>query len=207
MKKAVLFDIDGVLIDSELANRKYHQELLERIGDRKIPPKEIVPFFSSTLEGMIQHFYPNLIKEELEKAVNFGENFYPRFYRYVKLEKNIKSILRILSQKYLLGVVTSRLNAKVLNFFKLRNYFKTIITFKDSVHHKPHPEPLLLALKKIGVKAENSVYIGDSELDQKAAKAGGLKFIAFRNPSLPSKYQANRLSQLPNLLKEIFRIS
>ena len=206
MKKAVVFDIDGVLIDSKIANRKMHQKIIELVGGKKVTSEAMDPFFSYTIKDIIQHFYPNLTDEVVEKSLVLAENLYPKFYQYVKFEKDAKKVLETLSKNYLLGIVTSRLNAEVLKFFKLRNYFKTVITFKDSTYHKPRPQPLLMALKKLRVAPENAVYVGDSELDQKAAKAAGVKFIAFKNPSLSSKYHTNKLSQLPKLLKEILKI-
>ena len=205
MEKAVVFDIDGVLVNSRVANRKFHQKLIELVGEKKVASEEIDPFFSYTLKEIIQYFYPKLTEEKLKKALVLGENLYPKFYPFVKFEKKARKVLKLLSKNYLLGVVTGRLNADILKHFKIRNYFKTVITFKDYSLPKPHPEPLLLALKNLNVKPENSVYIGDSELDQKAAKAVGVKFIAFKNPSLSSTYRAEKISQLPKIVEKIFK--
>ncbi len=62
---------------------------------------------------------------------------------------------------------------------KFQNHFKVTISYEDTTNHKPHPDPLLLAAKKLGLKPEECVYIGDVENDLVAAKACGMKFIAY----------------------------
>jgi pyrophosphatase PpaX len=47
----------------------------------------------------------------------------------------------------------------------------------ETVHHKPHPEPLLLALERLGVGAADAAYVGDSPFDMQAAKAADLYAI------------------------------
>jgi phosphoglycolate phosphatase-like HAD superfamily hydrolase len=56
--------------------------------------------------------------------------------------------------------------------------FDSVITADDTQDHKPHPEPLLLACGRLGIKPEEAVYVGDSLLDYEAAKRAKVKFIA-----------------------------
>ena len=51
-----------------------------------------------------------------------------------------------------------------------------MITSADTVKHKPYPEPILAAVEKLGARPEESVYVGDTVNDLRAAKAAGVKF-------------------------------
>jgi phosphoglycolate phosphatase-like HAD superfamily hydrolase len=53
------------------------------------------------------------------------------------------------------------------------------VGYEDSVLHKPHPEPLLLACARLGVSAAATVYVGDAASDRVCARAAGAHFIAF----------------------------
>lgn len=205
MEKAVLLDIDGVLIDSKVANRKMHQKLIELVCGKKINDETIDPFFSHTLKEIARRFCPHLSEAKLATALQLGIQLYPQFYPFLKTEENLIKTIKTLSKNYLLGIVTGRLTGEVLEYLKINHYFQTIITAQDYRHPKPYPQPLLLALKKLKVAPESSVYIGDSKFDQEAAKAARIHFLAFRNPSLPTKHHLNKLSQLPKYLKRIFK--
>jgi phosphoglycolate phosphatase len=58
-------------------------------------------------------------------------------------------------------------------------YFHVVVTREDTKNHKPDAEPLLLACKKLKIKPEEAVYVGDSVIDYKTAKNAGMKFIGF----------------------------
>lgn len=78
-----------------------------------------------------------------------------------------------------LGVATSKLQDEYDHFkqqYHFAKLFDAAITSSDTTKHKPDPEPILAAVKKIGSTPEQSVYVGDTINDLKAAKAAGVKF-------------------------------
>ena len=56
----------------------------------------------------------------------------------------------------------------------LERYFETVVTGDDTERHKPDPEPLLLALERLGASPSAAAYVGDSPFDIRAAKAAGM---------------------------------
>jgi HAD superfamily hydrolase (TIGR01549 family) len=95
--------------------------------------------------------------------------------------------IQALSKNYLLGIVTSRIQNSVWEsptLAKLKKYFRTAVAYEDTENHKPDPEPLLLAAKRLGVSADECVYIGDVENDIKAALAAGMKSILFSKKNI-----------------------
>jgi pyrophosphatase PpaX len=81
-----------------------------------------------------------------------------------------------------LGVVTAKRRATLALAFEvlpqLRRYFDVTVGAEDTERHKPHPEPLLAALERLGSDAADAVYVGDSPFDVQAAKAAGMASVA-----------------------------
>jgi phosphoglycolate phosphatase-like HAD superfamily hydrolase len=78
------------------------------------------------------------------------------------------------------AIVTSgSLYATKLLLNKSLRYFQVVVTFEDTKKHKPNAEPLLVACKKLKLKPEEAVYVGDMVIDYKTAKNAGTKFIGF----------------------------
>ncbi len=72
----------------------------------------------------------------------------------------------------------------IMEDFKLWPYFEMVVTALDVKNPKPHPESVEKILKAFKLKKEEAVFIGDSEVDQQAAKASGVRFIAYKNRAI-----------------------
>jgi pyrophosphatase PpaX len=81
-----------------------------------------------------------------------------------------------------LGIVTAKRHRTVGlaldRFPALANAFDVVVGFEDTSRHKPDPEPVLLAVGKLGGEPEEAVYVGDSPFDIGAAKAAGVFAVA-----------------------------
>ena len=182
MIKAILFDIDGVLVDSKDTNTKFYQDLLKESGYKTPPKKEASKVFYMTMWDGIKFLTKEKSERKIRKIWNLGHKFrYP--IEMVKIPKHSKKVIKSLSRKYKLGIVTSRIREGVQEYFrlsKMQKYFDIVVSFEDFTKPKPHPESLLIAVKKLKIRPEEAVYIGDSELDVKAAKSAGMHCIGFR---------------------------
>jgi pyrophosphatase PpaX len=81
---------------------------------------------------------------------------------------------------YKTGIVTSRLRHTTemgLQKYDMEQYFDTIVTCDDTDKHKPDPEPVEIALKRLGSKPEEAVMIGDSIFDILCARGAGVKSV------------------------------
>lgn len=203
MIKLVLFDIDGVVIDSLEANFKFYKDLLKRVRDIELTLKEYKPYYSYSTKQMLNQFVPGLRKEEVKKWCEHAPQLYNKYYKYVKLKPGIKKLVSQLYKKYRLGVVTGRISVKVLEIFGLKRYFEFFVTACDYEKPKPDPEPLLLALKRSGVAAHNAVYIGDSQDDVLAAKAAGITTIIYSNPKIKGDFNVNDFMEIENLINAL----
>lgn len=206
MIKAVLFDIDGVLMDSFEANYEFFNDIMSRFGYIMISKEDFVLMFHMTMINSIKHITQSTNEEEISKILEFSKNL-DAPHHLLKVPEHSENIIEILSQDYHLGIVTSKRN---INIFKspqmqaIEKYFKTTIGFNDVHNHKPHPEPLLLAADRLGVLPEEVVYIGDMPTDLEAARAAGMKFILFNTQTLPDvDATTDSFLELPNIIKNL----
>lgn len=184
MIRAILFDCDGVLLDSFEANYAFYVSFMKENG-YKVPTKEMYrKRFHLSLFDVVKSLLPKKPQEEIDRLVTIGRKLARERYRndLMKIPNGLEEVIKTLRKQYKIGLVTSRIRGRVFFVPKLapfEKYFQTKIYYEDTVKHKPDPEPLLLAAKKLRVKPEECIYIGDSHTDRVAADAAGMKIILY----------------------------
>jgi pyrophosphatase PpaX len=206
MIKAVIFDIDGVLIDSLNANVKFFQEIMVLSGYKRPNKDTIKKLFHHPMWDTVKHLTGETSDEKIKKVWDLGHTHsYPM--ELLTMPEGAKEIIRILDRKYPLALVTSRIKRGVENYYKfskMKKYFKTHVSFEDSKNHKPHPEPLLIAAKQLKVKPEFCVYIGDGISDIVAGKAAGMKVILYGSRRRKGADLATRnFKEIPDLVTRL----
>lgn len=205
MIKAVLFDIDGVLINSFDANLKFFQDLLSKAGYSPPTRNMYAPMYHLSMTDVIKEVTKSHSEKEIQRIWEMGNKRavdYP--LHLLKLQIGVKETIKKLHKKYSLGIVTSRVKNGVFEFpelASLQQYFSTVIAYEDTTNHKPHPEPLLFAAKQLKVKPSEVVYIGDLDNDIQAAKAAGMKIIIYSPDSFQSADRCTSLfKEIPLLI-------
>ncbi|EKD63470.1 MAG: phosphatase/phosphohexomutase [uncultured bacterium] len=182
MIKAIIFDLDGTLIDSEKLHLKAELETLKTFGI-KAKKEKILGYMGMGIKDYFQvlkeKFNAHYSIEKIVKAhVKTLEKYYGGLFPAVS---NTKKTIRDLSKRYTLALGTSahtRLAKMCLKRLGIAKYFK-VITGGDKVKHaKPHPEIFLLIAKKLKIKPQEIVVIEDSTNGFKAAKSAGMQVIA-----------------------------
>lgn len=171
----LLFDVDGTLVDTiRLILDTYHDTFrILDMPDRS--DEEILSWIGRPL---------HLQARDIDR-MREGEIFslYQRLYRknHDRLAREIPGIKEALvglrDRGYRMAVVTSKRSASTLSdlrFFGLDSFFETVVAADNTIHHKPHPEPVLTALERLGASREESTYIGDSPYDIACARAAGV---------------------------------
>jgi phosphoglycolate phosphatase-like HAD superfamily hydrolase len=69
----------------------------------------------------------------------------------------------------------------VIERYHLGSFFEMVVTALDVRNPKPHPESVEKIIQKFSLKKEETVFVGDSEIDQQTAKSSGVRFIAYKN--------------------------
>lgn len=162
MIKAVIFDFDGVIIDSYEATIRYMQKTLRHFN-KKIPKqKDFDKLLGLKTKDILKALLPNIKEKELDKIYEYSKKESFKAVSRIILINGAKDILKQLSNSYKLGVASSR-GKRTLNIlldkFNLRSYFQSIISREDVTCHKPHPESIIKTLLQLGVKPEEAVYM------------------------------------------------
>ncbi|MEM0473214.1 MAG: HAD-IA family hydrolase [Candidatus Aenigmatarchaeota archaeon] len=177
--KAILFDLDGVLIDSPDAIWKAHNLAAKKLGYPTCKREDIYRLIGMKWDDLIAVLIPDADIELFKKTAN---EISRRIYKNVNLLGDAKNVLKKLKKMgFKIGLVSGSnrmYSTEQLTRLKVDlNIFDVRINAEDTIKHKPDPDPLLLALKKLKVKPEQAIYVGDSLLDFRAAKSAGVNFI------------------------------
>lgn len=181
MKKAVVFDLDGTLSNSI--------ESLKYCGDRAVEPFGCGPFTEEQYKYFVGDGSANLIKRCLaaggeEKLVYFDQAFalYQEIFRehcmyHVRPYDGIRELLGALKERGVkLAVLSNKPHAETVNVIEAlfgKDYFDVIQGQQEGVAIKPSPEGVFLVLDRLGVKAEDILYLGDTATDMRTGKGAG----------------------------------
>ena len=101
---------------------------------------------------------------------------------YMRLEDGFIETLEALKPQVALAVCTNRSTSMdlVLESFGLTTYFGCVMTAARVANPKPHPEPLIKVLDHFGIAPEQALFVGDSDVDRRAATAAGVPFVAYK---------------------------
>ncbi|MBT3176407.1 MAG: HAD family hydrolase [Desulfobacula sp.] len=203
--KAVVFDCDGVMFDTALANRKYYDEVLQIFGKPRLNEEQFINIHMMTIRGAIEYLFPEMddLSSVYDNLKNIG---YKKFIKFMSMEKGLKELLIKLKDKgYIRGIATNRTNTmeKVLEDYGLEDYFEVVVTAAKVKKPKPDPEQLLLIMEKFELKPDEIFFIGDSDYDQQAAVRAKVRFAAFKNPDLKAEFYLESMDDIA----EIFQIN
>ena len=205
MIKAVLFDVDGVLLDSFDSNLDFIRNFLIAAGYRPPTRKEYKPLFYVPLRDVIVKLTGLKNKKEVDGLLNFAKSNNFRV-RDPLMTKDAINVVKSLGKHYKLGIVTGRVRVYLFDtpMDSLEPYFEMSVAYEDTKNHKPHPEPLLLAAKKLKTKPSNIVYIGDGKFDMLAAKAAGMKFIFYSKKSIKGEdTRVKSFREIPHAIEKL----
>lgn len=201
MIKAIIFDVDGVLLDNRKEVKKIFQKTGKELGLGAPPISELKKTFGLPWEEMLKILFGNA-NENTKKI--YAKNWL-ELEPKMKIMKHSSYVLRRL--KIRKAVVTSKRRSKLKRQINdLMRFFEVIISKEDTKKHKPNPEPLLLACKRLNLKPNETVYIGDAIIDYEAARNAETNFIGFISGSATKKefkkLNARYITSLKELLKE-----
>lgn len=208
MIKAVIFDIDGVLLDSFEANLKFYKDLMVKAGYRPPTREEFPPLFHLSMMDAVKALTRSDSEKEIKRIWELGKSREVKYpIELLNMPEGAEKVIETLSKDYIIGIVTSRIKESVYEvpaLAELKKYFKSVVSYQDTINHKPHPEPLLLAAQRLNISPDEAVYIGDVENDIIAGKAAGMKVI-IHSKKLFNTADAciSDFTELPEIIKNL----
>jgi HAD superfamily hydrolase (TIGR01509 family) len=178
--RAVLFDWDGTLLNSYEADLRAYLSMFHALG------------INWTERELALHYSPNWLR--VYRAAKLprskwieADNLWTRAYKLENppLLAGARRVVRLLAQKFDLGIVTSGNRPRVrrqLRQLELASYFSACVCSEDAAKRKPHPAPLQLALKRLRLPPEHCVYVGDTAEDIEMARSAGVRSIGVFGP-------------------------
>ncbi|EAK3129760.1 HAD family hydrolase [Campylobacter jejuni] len=181
MNKTILFDLDGTLIDSTDAILNSFQGVFKALGLTSKNNEEIKNLIGYPLEQMFRMLYPDKVNLSKEFVLAYREIYAQIYLEQTTLLPKAKEALELGSEIADLGIVTTKggkFTPILLDYLRVKKFFKTLITLEDVTNPKPSSEPIILALKGLNKTQENAYMIGDTILDIQAAISANITPLA-----------------------------
>lgn len=182
MIKAVIFDMDGVVIDSEPLYREAQEQLFREYGVT-IPPEDWAAIRGVTEDRFYQLAQERYnIAEPLDTLQAKGRQYVvAAFAAGLDYYDGFQAAIGPLAKRYQLGLVTSTaqdLFRWIDDKLDLRQYFPEVVTADDTTHHKPHQEPYEEMMHRLKVTPQETAVVEDSIAGIQSALAAGVWTIA-----------------------------
>jgi phosphoglycolate phosphatase len=181
---AVLFDLDGTLVDSAPDLAGAANGLREARGLPALPLAELRPMVGAGARGMVGAAFGIQPGDEGFEALRdeFLQVYEQRLLQATEVFPAMAQVLQSLEAAGLRwGVVTNkaeRFSLPLMQGLGLHGRAAALVCGDSTPHSKPHPEPLLEAARRLGVAPEQCVYVGDDVRDMQAGRAAGMPTLA-----------------------------
>jgi HAD superfamily hydrolase (TIGR01509 family) len=185
MPDAVIFDMDGVIVDTEPISDKFYAKFIRDLGAE--PPADFRRFQGMNARSFWEILAAELsLKHEIEDLMHKGSEGYLEFINSIPDLKTIYGVADLIARLSDAGIRlalassgNSRRVDSILEKTDLRKMFPVVVHGQDVVHGKPAPDIFLLAAQRLGVVPAECVVIEDSTHGILAANAAGMKSIGF----------------------------
>lgn len=210
MLKAVIFDMDGVIIDSEPTHIKLEKETFKKLGI-EVKGDEHQAFVGTTSYYMWEDLKNKYtLNQTLEELVENDRSIYFKYLNSdeceITLIDGVKELIEDLHEN---GVNLAIASSSPLNVikaiakkFQIEEYFKVFVTGDYVKKSKPEPDIFIFASEKLGVSPENCVVIEDSHNGVRAAKKAGMKCVGI-NSDVEGRQDISMADLVINSFKEV----
>ena len=188
MIRAVIFDMDGVIVESEHIHIKAEQQTMLKHGVR-ISAEELHTYTGTTAEFM----FTELIKKyklntTFERVFDEKEEFmFKLLEKETRPTKGVIELLKKLKRKGIkLGIASSshrKLIEYILRRLDIVRLFDFVVSAEDIAHSKPDPEIFLRSARGLSVEPVECLVVEDAKLGVEAAKNAGMRVVGYRNPN------------------------
>lgn len=211
---ALIFDLDGTLVDSAPQITESLNYALARINRPPLDQAEVISMIGDGVPTLTARAFAATGGRNPEEEAGVITEFHHHYQRtghtskaYPRVMDTLETLYR---EKYCLGLCTNKSMAGtelVLKTLGITALFNVVIAGDTLPIRKPHPEPLLEAIRQLGYEASQAVYIGDGPVDVATAKAAHVRMVAvsYGYPRMPPEnlgadHLISNMADLPPLL-------
>lgn len=206
---AIIFDMDGVVVDSEPVHERAFREIFEAMGYAKTHGMDFQTYYGRSdrslwVDFVAKHHPP----QPIEELIAWKQR------RFIELLKEtqpmfdaVEGLLEKLSRRFQLAIASGsnhRVIDEVLAMRDLRRFFPIVVSVQDVPRGKPAPDVFLRTAALLGVPPAACCVIEDAEAGVEAALAAGMRVIAITN-SLPAE-KLQRATHVVSTYEEIERL-
>ena len=189
----VIFDCDGVMIDSRESNNIFYNRVLDHFNlPHMTPDQEKFCFMATAMQALLHIVPPHLHKQigyVTSEVVNYHRDIMPMlrlqpgFVDFIDYLRDKQVRMAVHTNRRLEGIQT------VLDIFGLPSYFDPVVA-ADTAAPKPSPEGALRICATWQTPPETVLFVGDSEHDKETAQGAGVVFAAFNGGALRGQITA-----------------
>jgi len=182
MYKAVIFDLDGTLLDTITDIAISCNYVLEKYNHSPLPIEDYKILVGQGASQLFKDLLPKLSLEEQNNALALFENYYAKeFSKNTKLYKDINKVLTYFQIKNIkMAILSNKPNSftKKCALKYLKNWkFDAVYGIREGIERKPNPAGVIEILKELDVKAEDTLFVGDTKVDMLTAKNSNMDSI------------------------------
>jgi HAD superfamily hydrolase (TIGR01549 family) len=186
--RCIIYDCDGVLFDSLEANRRLYDRIAVSVGRGPLNDEELRYCHMNTVGDSIHRLFEDDPEGEARARAYWMEKIdFTDFIPYLIMEPHLLETLSALREKGILTAISTNRTTSmphVMERFRLGPYFDMVVTALDVAHPKPDPESVARILGQLRAQPEETLYVGDSEIDLMTARSSGVRFVSYKNPAI-----------------------
>ncbi len=211
MKKYILFDNDGVLVETEKWYFEASKKTLKEFFDINLQFDEYMDIMAHGKTAWEPAIKKGFSEEKIAIARDKRNSYYQKYLQTEDIAiQDIQDILHQLSQNFQMGIVTTsrRVDFEIIHKNRgITNFMDFVLCEEDYTNAKPHPEPYLKGLELFGGIKEEAIVVEDSQRGLTSAHSAGIECVIVHNEFTKTHdfskatYKIEKLSDLIELLK------
>lgn len=216
--KLIIFDLDGTLIDSSRDITEAINYAIIPYGLSPLTTKDTIKLVGEGISRLIEKLLSNTVfhdNDDVRKVVmeRFLEYYSSHLLDYTRDYPGVRKTLEEL-KNYKKAIISNKreaLSRRIIEGLGLDIFFDMIIGSDSTPEKKPSPLPILKVLNEFGLKPDEAIMVGDSNLDIEAGKAAGIKTVSVTYGYRPydmikdADYVIDRIEELPGVIQMIDR--
>ncbi len=202
--EGIIFDCDGVILNSREANTCYYNKILAALGLPPMTEEQSTFAHMATVKQVFAYLVPEELHHKIQEIQGKVVNYYRDIMPLVTLEEGFMDfILWAQSQNIRMAIHTNRMNGMpiVLDTFHLHGFFDPVVT-AALAKPKPAPDGIFYIIEQWGMPKENLIFVGDSLSDAEAAKGAQVSFAAYGNKNLEAAIALSHFKALQDCIEK-----